>query len=87
MGALSSGDSYTMLMRRPNKAGTAAMAANVLSAKSVCSYRVNSLYHCRLCALSVAIAFPFKLRNLTLQRYLMRAMQSCMPHRSVHIVC
>ena len=25
------------------------------------SYRVNSLYHCRLCALSVAITFPFTL--------------------------
>lgn len=26
------------------------------------SYRVHSLYHCRLCALSVAITFPFTLR-------------------------
>ena len=25
------------------------------------SYRVNSLYHCRLCALSVAITYPFTL--------------------------
>ena len=26
------------------------------------SYRVNSLYHCRLCTLSVAITFSFTLR-------------------------
>ena len=52
---LSSGGSYAMLTR-PSK------AADFLSSIFFfCSYRVNSLYLCLICALSVAVTFRFTL--------------------------
>ena len=58
VGTLSSGVSYAMLAR-PNKAERGVHGCQNSELKFFSSYRVNSLYHCRLCALSVAMTFPF----------------------------
>ena len=62
VGTLSSGVRYAMLMR-PNKAKTVVhtYGCNILSSNFAFfdSYRVNSLHHCRLCALSCGYNFPF----------------------------